>query len=192
MAGPSLGVAADGWLDGVCRLPSPHYDARPAAAEVELLVLHNISLPPGRFGSGCVEQLFCGGLDPAAHPFFELLAGARVSAHFLIDRSGRIVQFVSCADRAWHAGASAFEGRSGCNDFSVGVELEGTDFTAFAREQYAALARLTGALRSALPLRAVRGHCHIAPGRKTDPGPLFDWRRFAEEAGLPPGWLPRP
>lgn len=191
MAAQPLRVAADGWVDGLTKLRSPHCDARPEPLSIELLVLHNISLPPGRFGTGSVEQLFCGRLDTTAHPFFELLAGARVSAHFLIDRTGRIVQFVSCAERAWHAGASAFEGRRGCNDFSIGIELEGTDFNAFAPAQYDALARLTRALCAALPLRAVRGHCHVAPDRKTDPGPLFDWQRFGRDAGLPPDWLPR-
>lgn len=157
---------------------------------VELLVVHNISLPPGHFGSGDVERFFVNELQPRARPFLELLAGLRVSAHFLIERDGGITQFVSCSRRAWHAGASAFEGRSGCNDFSIGVELEGTDFTAYEPAQYEALARLTGALRTTLPLRAVRGHSQIAPGRKTDPGPLFDWHRFAGDAALPPAWLP--
>ena len=118
------------------------------------------------------------------------MAGLRVSAHFLIERSGRITQFVSCVDRAWHAGVSTFEGRAGCNDFSIGVELEGTNFTGFEAEQYSALAQLTRALRAAYPLRAVRGHSQVAAGRKTDPGPLFDWRRFAEQADLPMSWLP--
>jgi len=157
---------------------------------VELLVVHNISLPPGRFRSGQVERFFANELEPHAHPFLELLAGLRVSAHFLVERDGGVTQFVSCSQRAWHAGASVFGGRSGCNDFSIGVELEGTDFTAYEPAQYAALALLTGALRTALPLRAVRGHSQIAPGRKTDPGPLFDWHRFAAAADLPPGWLP--
>ena len=157
---------------------------------VELLVLHNISLPPGHFGGGCIERLFCAELDARAHPFLEQLANVRVSAHFLIERDGCITQFVSCKERAWHAGASSFEGRAACNDFSVGVELEGTDFTAFEAAQYAALAVLTTALRAALPLRAVRGHSQISPGRKTDPGPMFDWSRFARAAQLPAAWLP--
>jgi AmpD protein len=170
---------------------SPNFDERPAGAAVDLLVLHNISLPPGRFGSGVVERLFCNDTGPPAHPFLELLAGLRVSAHFLVARDGDITQFVGCGQRAWHAGASSFEGRAGCNDFSIGIELEGTDFVAFEPAQYLALARLTRALRASLPLRAVRGHSHIAPGRKTDPGPLFDWRRFAAQAELPADWLPR-
>jgi AmpD protein len=190
VAAPVLRVDGDGWCAGVRQRPSGNCDARPGGVAVELLVLHNISLPPGVFGGGCVEALFGNRLQAQAHPFLELLAGLRVSAHFLIERDGRVTQFVSCARRAWHAGASSFDGRAGCNDFSVGIELEGTDFTAFDDAQYAALARLTQALRSALPLRAVRGHSHVAAGRKTDPGPLFDWRRYAGEASLPAHWLP--
>jgi AmpD protein len=180
----------DGWVVGVRQLPSENCDERPPAVPVELLVLHNISVPPGHFGTGCIERLFCNELETGAHPFLELLVGMRVSAHFLIERDGRITQFVSCRQRAWHAGASVFEARTGCNDFSVGIELEGADFIAFEPAQYTALAQLASALRTALPLRAVRGHSHIAPGRKTDPGPLFDWRRFALQAGLPADWLP--
>ena len=183
-------LGADGWIEGIRRVPSAHCDPRPAGVPVELLVLHNISLPPGRFGGACIEGLFCGELDASAHPFLELLVGLRVSAHFLIERSGRTTQFVACGQRAWHAGASVFEGHAGCNDFSIGIELEGTDFTAFEPAQYGALARLTAALRAALPLRAVRGHSHIASARKTDPGPMFDWSRFASQADLPPDWLP--
>lgn len=187
---PPIAIAADGWAEGVRRIESPFCDDRPAAAAIDLLVLHNVSLPPGRFGTGCVEALFTGQLDAGGHPFLELVAGLRVSAHFLIDRGGRITQFVSCRRRAWHAGASEFEGRARCNDFSVGIELEGTDFTAFEPAQYDALAALTAGLRAALPLRAVRGHCHIAPGRKTDPGPRFDWSRYAAQAQLPRSFLP--
>jgi AmpD protein len=186
----ALRVGADGWVRGMRRRPSQNFDARPPGVPIELLVLHNISLPPGHFGGGRIEQLFCAALDVRAHPFLEQLAGVRVSAHFLVERDGTITQFVGCLQRAWHAGASSFEGRSACNDFSVGVELEGTDFTQFEPAQYAALAALASALRAALPLRAVRGHSHISPGRKTDPGPLFDWRRFAEAAKLPSAWLP--
>jgi AmpD protein len=166
-------------------------DDRPPETAIELLVLHNISLPPGRFGTDCIHQLFCNALERQSHPFLEQLAALRVSAHFLIERGGRICQFVSCSRRAWHAGTSSFEGRVACNDYSVGVELEGTDFTVFEPAQYAALAQLTTVLRAALPLRAVRGHSHIAPGRKTDPGPLFDWPRYVREAGLPAYWLPQ-
>ena len=186
----ALRVGADGWIVGARHRPSPNRDARPEGAAVDLLVLHGISLPPGAFGTGCVEALFTSTLAPAGDPFLDLLRGLRVSAHFLIERDGRLTQFVGCHERAWHAGVSSFEGRGGCNDFSIGVELEGTDFVPYDDAQYAALARLTAALRDALPLRAVRGHSDVAPGRKTDPGPLFDWRRFAAEARLPTGWLP--
>ncbi len=190
MVGPALSIGADGWAAGVRRKPSENCDARPPGAPIDLLVLHNISLPPGQYGGAGIEQFFCNALDSRAHPFLAQLAGLRVSAHFLIERDGRVTQFVSCALRAWHAGASSFEGRATCNDFSVGIELEGTDFTAFEPEQYAALAGLTRALRAALPRRAVRGHSHIAPGRKTDPGPMFDWLRFASQAQMPSAWLP--
>lgn len=190
MAGLPLRVGANGWIEGVRRISSENCDTRPDGVPIELLVLHNISLPPGRFGGGGIERLFCNRLDPRSHAFLELLSGLRVSAHFVVERDGRITQFVGCGGRAWHAGSSEFEGRTGCNDFSIGVELEGTDFAVFEAVQYDALARLTGALRAALPLRAVRGHSHIAAGRKTDPGPLFDWRRFAAQADLPANWLP--
>lgn len=185
-----LTIDGAGWVSGVRHLPSLNFDDRPGGEAAYLLVLHNISLPPGRYGTGCIERLFASTEQTVAHPFLALLAGMRVSSHFLIERDGRITQFVSCRQRAWHAGASVFDGRAACNDFSVGVELEGTDFTAFAPPQYAALARLTRALRAAYPLRAVRGHCHIAPERKTDPGPCFDWHRFAADAKLPADWLP--
>jgi len=185
-----LRIGPDGWADGIRHMRSPNFDERPPGVAVELLVVHGISLPPGRFGKGCVERLFCNQASLQPHPFLELLAGVRVSAHFLIERDGRTTQFVGCHQRAWHAGASAFAGRSRCNDFSIGVELEGTDFLAFEPIQYGALAQLTQALRAALPLRAVRGHSHIAPGRKTDPGPLFDWDRFGRQADLPANWLP--
>ncbi len=183
-------IGADGWCGGLRRLPSPHCDRRPDGVPVELLIVHSISLPPGQFGGGLVEQLFLGQPLQSDHPFLDLLAGLRVSAHFLIERSGRITQFVSCVDRAWHAGVSTFEGRAGCNDFSIGVELEGCDFAAFEAGQYTSLAQLTRALRAALPLRAVRGHSDVAAGRKTDPGPQFDWRRYARQASLPGHWLP--
>lgn len=183
----SLGPVDDaGWVAGVTRLESPFHDARPAGTAIELLVVHNISLPPGRFGSGDVLRLFTGTLDAGAHPFFATVAGQRVSAHFFIDRGGEVTQLVSCRRRAWHAGASHFEGRSRCNDFSLGVELEGTDFAPFTDAQYAALALLVAALRAGYPLRALRGHSDIAPERKTDPGPFFDWSRLAAHADLLP------
>src|SRR5262245_5265197 len=149
-------VDASGWLAGATRVVSPFFDARPAGMVVDLLVLHNISLPPGVFGSGDVARLFTGVLDPDAHPFYATLAGARVSSHFFVDRQGDVFQFVSTADRAWHAGQSTFEGRANCNDFSLGIELEGTDFAPFTDAQYVSLCALVPALRKTYPLRAVR------------------------------------
>jgi AmpD protein len=182
-------VDPSGWLIGARQQPSPNCDARPPGVAAELLVLHNISLPPGQFGTGQVQRLLTNRLDPACHPFFALLQDARVSAHFLIERDGALTQFVSVHQRAWHAGASRFNGRERCNDFSIGIELEGTDFTPFTDPQYQTLAALTRALRDALPLAAVRGHSDLAPARKTDPGPGFDWTRFAHDAQLPLHWL---
>jgi AmpD protein len=179
-----------GWVEGVAQVQSPFFDERPPDSAIELLLIHNISLPPGVFGGGDVARLFTGTIDPAAHPFFATLAGAQVSAHFFIDRGGRATQFVSCLARAWHAGASSFEGRPRCNDFSIGIELEGTDFCAFADAQYATLARLAAALRTRFPLRALRGHSDVAHERKTDPGPFFDWARLRALARLPADWLP--
>jgi AmpD protein len=165
-------------------VPSPNCDDRPANAAIELLVIHAISLPPGEFGSGAIEALFLNQLDPAHHPYYAGIAALRVSAHFLVRRNGAIVQFVPCIKRAWHAGASGWRGRSGCNDFSVGIELEGTDDVPFEDPQYQAVAKLTRALAIAYPIMEIVGHSDIAPGRKTDPGPYFDWPRF--RATLPP------
>lgn len=169
---------AQGWLGGVRRAPSPHCDARPAGAAVELLVIHGISLPPGRFGGPYIEDLFLGRLDPAAHPYFREIESLRVSAHFLVRRDAQVVQFVPCGLRAWHAGQSFWDGRERCNDFSVGIELEGTDDQAYESAQYQALVPLARALMAAYPIRAVVGHSDIAPGRKTDPGAHFDWPRL--------------
>ncbi len=170
-----------GWLTPVRRLPSPHCDSRPPGTVIDLLVIHGISLPPGRFGTGLVERLFTACLDTAAHPALAELAGLRVSAHLFIDRCGRLTQFVSFEERAWHAGESCFEGRSRCNDFSIGIELEGCDDLPYEAAQYATLARVAALLMrhypSLVPGRIV-GHCHIAPQRKTDPGPAFDWGHF--------------
>jgi len=174
------GIDDAGWLPcaaGVVHAPSPNADARPDGSDISLLVIHNISLPPGQFGGTEIVDFFLNRLDCSAHPWLERLRGVRVSSHFLVRRDGGIVQFVACGERAWHAGVSNFEGRSACNDFSIGIEVEGTDTQAFEDAQYVALARLTCALRARYPLQAVRGHEHIAPGRKTDPGPYFDWVR---------------
>ena len=169
---------ADGWMKGVRKLASPNFDNRPRGIAPDLLVIHNISLPPGIFGGDAVIRLFCNTLDFDAHPYYAQLRGLRVSAHFLIRRDGEIIQLVSCDRRAWHAGASSWQGRSRCNDFSIGVELEGCDAVPFDERQYAALARLTRVLQRAYPLRQFAGHSDIAPQRKTDPGPCFDWPRY--------------
>jgi AmpD protein len=162
-------------------VPSPNCDARPRHAAVTLLVLHAISLPRGQFGGDAVERLFSNRLDPAAHAEFRELAGLRVSAHFLVRRAGQLIQFVPIQRRAWHAGLSRWRGRARCNDFSVGIELEGTDAGAFTESQYARLRHLVCALRAALPLREIAAHSDIAPGRKTDPGRAFDWPRLLRE-----------
>lgn len=171
---------ASGWCLGVHHCPSPNFNARPLG-EVSLLVIHNISLPPAQFKTGKVQAFFQNQLDVTEHPYFAGIADLRVSAHFLIERDGEVTQFVSCLDRAWHAGVSSFEGRETCNDFSVGIELEGTDEQPFTDAQYVALIHLTRQIQSAFPaITAARicGHSDIAPGRKTDPGPYFEWPRY--------------
>jgi len=157
---------------------SPHFDERPDGAKVSLLVVHNISLPPGEYGGDWIDDLFMGRLDPAAHPYFADVAGMKVSAHYLIRRDGSLIQYVDPDKRAWHAGASCWKGCERCNDFSIGVELEGTDDGAFTEAQYARLARLIAGLKTKLPLRDIAAHSDVAPGRKTDPGPRFDWPRL--------------
>lgn len=177
-------LKADGWCEGVLHCVSPHSDARPANSEIDLLVIHNISLPPGQFGGSEIIDLFCNRLDTSRHPALADLAGVRVSSHFLIRRDGQIIQFVSCLARAWHAGLSRFGQRERCNDFSLGIELEGSDFTPFDDSQYQSLVQLSRALACHFPLQAVCGHQHIAPLRKTDPGPYFDWQRYQTECQL--------
>jgi len=169
-----------GWVTGVHRIASPNHDARPLGTAIDLLVIHNISLPPDEFGGAAITQLFCNILDTEAHPYYAQLNGVRVSAHFLIRRTGEIIQYVPCSKRAWHAGASTWRGRTACNNFSIGVELEGCDTMAFTDAQYAALAKLTRRLQRAYPMRDIVGHSDIAPGRKTDPGPCFDWARYLD------------
>lgn len=159
-------------------LPSPNCDTRPAGIAVSLLVVHNISLPPNEFGGEGVIELFQNRLDPRAHPYYETIRGLRVSAHFYIRRDGELIQFVPCDLRAWHAGVSRWKGRERCNEFSIGVELEGSDFVPFRDAQYLELARLVRELRGRYPIEDIAGHSDIAPGRKTDPGPFFDWPRF--------------
>lgn len=175
-----------GWLQGVRRVESPNQDGRPADAAIDLLVIHGISLPPGEFGGGWIDALFTNTLDPQAHPYFQEIADLRVSTHVLIRRDGEIVQYVPFHRRAWHAGQSCFEGRARCNDFSIGVELEGCDDRPYEEAQYAALAELVRALMAAYPgitPQRIAGHSDIAPGRKTDPGLVFDWPRFRHLLG---------
>jgi len=169
------------WLDTATRVPSPNYSERPDPAGISLLVIHNISLPPEEYGGSYIEDLFANRLDCDSHPYFEKLRDLKVSAHFLIKRDGNAHQFVATQDRAWHAGASEFKGRERCNDYSIGIELEGSDFEKFTDQQYQLLAKLTAALVVGHALTDVRGHQHIAPGRKTDPGPFFDWQRYQRE-----------
>jgi AmpD protein len=165
-----------GWWTGARRLPSPNFGPRPGGTAVTLAVVHSISLPPGEYGSDAIERLFDNRLDFDAHPYFDGLRGLQVSAHFVIRRDGELLQFVSCEHRAWHAGRSAWRGRENCNDWSVGVELEGLEGGAFEAVQYRQLVRLLRALARRYPLTEAVGHEHVAPGRKTDPGPGFDWR----------------
>ena len=160
------------------QLPSSHQDERPAGSDICLLVIHNISLPPAEFGGPQVPDFFLGRLDHSAHPYFDHLRGIRVSSHFFIRRGGELIQFVPCERRAWHAGQSQWRGRTRCNDFSIGIELEGTDDSGFTDAQYAELARLTRELQTRYPIEDIAGHSDIAPGRKTDPGLLFDWERY--------------
>jgi len=179
---PSLHIdTATGRLQKVRQVLTTHFDERPAGVLPELIVVHGISLPPGEFGGPWIEQLFAGDLRPEAHPYFEQIIATRVSAHVLVRRDGQLIQFVPFAQRAWHAGKSNWCGREGCNDFSIGIELEGTDEVPYEAAQYQALAALTGALCRAYPSLSVErvvGHSDIAPGRKTDPGDSFDWPRL--------------
>ena len=160
---------------------SPNWDARPRGTAVTLLVVHSISLPPGRYGGDAIERLFTNRLDPAAHPYYQKIFNMKVSTHFLIRRSGELVQFVPVAKRAWHAGLSTWRGRNRCNDFSVGVELEGAEGERFRPAQYRRLRRLIQSLRATLPLRELAAHSDVAPGRKTDPGSNFNWMRLLDE-----------
>lgn len=172
---------ATGLIGGARQVLSPHCDARPAGMVPELIIVHGISLPPGEFGGPWIDQLFSGCLPPAAHPYFAQVAGRRVSAHVLVRRDGSLTQYVPLHERAWHAGTSSYRGREGCNDFSIGIELEGTDDTAYEEAQYAALSALIRALLAAYPgltREHIAGHSDVAPGRKSDPGACFDWQRL--------------
>ena len=174
-------IGPDGWWPAARRYDSPNFNARPAGSDVALIVLHNISLPAGRFGGPHIADLFTNRLDFHADESFADLRGLEVSSHFLVRRDGGVVQFVACEARAWHAGLSQFEGRDNCNDFSVGIEIEGSDHVAFSPAQYAAVAELVAVLLARYPVAAIAGHEHIAPGRKTDPGPHFNWSRLQEK-----------
>jgi AmpD protein len=173
-----LAIDERGYANLARQVRSPNHDARPDAAAVTLLVIHGISLPPGEFGGDGILRLFTNRLDPLRHPYYATIAALRVSAHFLIRRDGALIQFVSCNDRAWHAGVSTWKGREHCNDFSVGIELEGTDEAPYAAAQYTMLARLVRALGRRYPVEDIVGHSDIAPGRKSDPGPAFDRARL--------------
>lgn len=170
-------IDAQGLLVGGEHIPTPNCDDRPAGP-IELLVIHSISLPPGEFGGEGVQRLFSNALDINAHPYYQTIAGLRVSAHFFVRRDGRIIQFVSCLKRAWHAGESCWQDKTRCNDFSIGIEMEGSDTVPFTDAQYDTLSELTMALRAVYPIRGIAGHSDIAPQRKTDPGRCFEWKRY--------------
>lgn len=163
------------WHPGASVVPSPNFDQRPDGVEIDLIVIHSISLPPGQYGGEGIEQLFTNQLNADEHPYYAQIAGLRVSSHFLIKRDGALVQFVPVAQRAWHAGVSNWQGRERCNDFSIGIELEGDDETPFESAQYQTLQALLKSLADLWPIKAITSHAHIAPVRKTDPGPCFDW-----------------
>jgi len=172
-----------GLISGARQLNSPHCDSRPTDTRIDLLVIHGISLPPGEFGGEWIERLFLGSLPRDAHPYFATIQNPRVSSHLLIRRDGELLQFVSFQRRAWHAGTSSYQGREACNDFSIGIELEGCDDVPYTERQYAALAAVSRAVMVAYPEitpARIVGHSDIAPGRKTDPGPAFDWSQFRE------------
>ena len=179
-----------GWLRQAIRLPSPNFGPRPAQALIDLIVVHSISLPPGQYGGEGVQALFTNRLDWDAHPYYQQIRGLEVSSHFYIRRDGALWQFVSCDDRAWHAGRSHYRGRDNCNDDSIGIELEGLEGGTFEPAQYQALAHLCQALCARYPIAHLAGHEHIAPGRKLDPGPGFDWRLLQTLLGLPPQCFP--
>ena len=175
----------NGWWTQARRLDSPNFGQRPSTAVIDTVIVHSISLPPGQYGGQEVQSLFTNQLDWDAHPYFQEIRGIRVSAHFYIRRDGQLWQFVSCDARAWHAGKSSFAGRDNCNDYSIGIELEGLESETFETEQYAQLAQLLRNLRVHYPIAQVLGHEHVAPGRKSDPGPGFDWPRLKKTVAWP-------
>jgi AmpD protein len=175
-----------GWLEQARQARSPNFGPRPQACEPDLLVIHNISLPPGCYGGDCIERFFTNCLDWEEHPFFDEIRGVEVSAHLLIERTGALLQFVNLCERAWHAGQSSYGGREDCNDYSIGIELEGTDDEPYTDEQYEVLSAVTEVLirhYRALDVSRIVGHSDISPGRKTDPGPAFDWNRYRSALG---------
>lgn len=176
-------IDTDGLLDTTQFIASPNCDERPTDTDISLLVIHNISLPPNEFGGNGVIELFTNQIDPQVHPYYQAVQGLKVSAHFFIRRDGATIQFVSCNKRAWHAGISQWQGKDCCNDFSIGIELEGSDTTPFTDQQYVALIALTKCLHDHYPIKDIVGHSDIAPDRKTDPGPHFDWKRYATSCG---------
>lgn len=179
-----------GWYRHARRLDSPNFGPRPAGAQLDLLLLHSISLPPGQYGTGCVQQLFTNTLDWDAHAYFQGIRGLRVSAHFFVARGGELWQFVSCDDRAWHAGTSHYRGRDNCNDDSIGIELEGLEGQHFEAAQYETLASLGAALMQRYPVSHIAGHEHVAPDRKQDPGAGFDWPHLQKMLGAPDRYFP--
>jgi len=179
-----------GWYRFAHRVASPNFGPRSEGSAIDLIVLHSISLPPGVYGGDEVRRLFTNTLDWDAHPYFQQIRGVQVSAHFFIRRDGALLQFVSCDARAWHAGASCWRGRTNCNDDSIGIELEGLEGETFEAAQYEALAAVCAAIGQHYPIRHVAGHEHIAPGRKQDPGPGFDWAQVKRDLGWPQEWFP--
>lgn len=174
-------IPDDGVLSHAKQIASPNFDDRPCDCAINMVVIHNISLPPKQYGGHGIIELFTNSLDPSEHPYYAEIHTAKVSSHFLIRRTGELIQFVPCTKRAWHAGASTWEGRERCNDFSVGIELEGCDFEAFEDEQYQTLNTLLASLKKTYPIQHIVGHSDIAPGRKTDPGPFFDWDNIVDK-----------
>ncbi|MCZ8253590.1 MAG: 1,6-anhydro-N-acetylmuramyl-L-alanine amidase AmpD [Hylemonella sp.] len=187
---PQSSLWNGGWYRYARRLDSPNFGPRPAGAQIDLIVVHSISLPPGQYGGDEVQRLFTNTLDWNAHPYFQSIAGMEVSSHFYIRRQGELWQFVSCADRAWHAGVSCYRGRENCNDDSIGIELEGLEGAAFEPAQYETLASLCAALGQHYPVQHIAGHEHIAPGRKADPGAGFRWPLLQQALGWPPRYFP--
>lgn len=187
---PHDGLWDSGWYRYARRLASPNFGPRPEGATIDLIIVHSISLPPGQYGGDEVQQLFTNTLDWNAHPYFKSIEGMQVSSHFYIRRQGELWQFVSCEDRAWHAGVSSYRGRENCNDDSIGIELEGLEGGEFEAAQYETLSSLCAALGQRYPVQHIAGHEHVAPGRKADPGPGFHWPQVQQALGWPPRYFP--